>query len=215
MTRQELTLLVSKGEGLYLEFKKKVDHPEKIVKEIVAFVNASGGRLLIGVDDDGTISGLKNAEEEAFELEKTIIKLCRPSIKYSLEKIPLNEKKQILVYSFKESRKKPHYVIQDLKTGLGKAYFRVEDRSIQASKELRQILKGRRFKRRIKFEFSAKERILMQYLDQKEKITVKEFMEIASISYKLASSTLIALVLSNVLIIRPDEKEDYYLIKDH
>lgn len=215
MTKQELALLVSKGEGLSLEFKKKVDHPEKIVKEVVAFVNTSGGRLLIGVDDDGTLSGLKCADEEAFEMEKAIANLCKPSIKFSLERISLNKKKQILVYTFKESRKKPHYVIHDLNTGLGKAYFRVQDRSIQASKELKKILKGQRFKKKIKFEYTEKEGVLMRYLEKNQKVTVAEYMKAASISYKVASETLITLVLSNVLTIVPGEKEDCFLLKTY
>lgn len=214
MTRQELALLVSKGEGQHLEFKKKVDHPEKIVKEVVAFANSGGGKLLIGVDDDGTLSGLKFVDEEAFEMEKAIRALCKPSIKFSVERIPLNEKKQVLAYTFKESKKKPHYAVEDTKTGMGKAYVRVEDRSIQASKELRQILKGQRFKKRIGFEFGEKEKKLMTLLESKGKITLKEFMYEASISYKVASSTLITLVLSNVIIIHPGEKEDYYVVKN-
>jgi predicted HTH transcriptional regulator len=215
MTTQELYLLVSKGEGQYLEFKKKVDHPEKIVREVVAFANSRGGKLIIGVDDDGTISGLKAAEEEAFEMEKAIVRLCKPTIKFSLEKIPLNEKKQILVYSFKESRKKPHYVIQDLKTGWGKAYVRVEDKSIQASKELKLILKGQRFKRKIGFEFGENERAVMKLLEKKERITLHDFISEKGIPYKTASSTLITLVLSNVLTIIPSEKEDFYMIREY
>ncbi|MEQ8573732.1 MAG: ATP-binding protein, partial [Fulvivirga sp.] len=51
MTFQELKRLVSQGESETLEFKRKVAHPEKIVKEIVAFANTKGGKLLIGVSD--------------------------------------------------------------------------------------------------------------------------------------------------------------------
>jgi predicted HTH transcriptional regulator len=214
MTKQELALLVSKGEGQYLEFKKKVDHPEKIVKEVVAFVNSGGGKLVIGVDDDGTLSGLKYAEEEAFEMDKAINKLCKPTIKYSVEKIPLNEKKQILVYSFKESRKKPHYVIQDLTTGWGKAYVRVEDKSIQASKELKQILKGQRFRKKISFEFGDKEKAILKQVEQSGQITLNELIQKTAIPYKLASSILITLVLSNVLTILPREGEDFYSFKE-
>ena len=57
MTIQDITKLAQKGEGLHVEFKKKAAHPEKIVKEIIALANTEGGYLLLGVDDDGTVSG--------------------------------------------------------------------------------------------------------------------------------------------------------------
>ena len=55
----ELKRLALEGEGLQLEFKRKASHPEKIVRELIAFANTEGGTLLIGVDDDGSIPGLK------------------------------------------------------------------------------------------------------------------------------------------------------------
>ena len=59
MNSNDLVALVNQGEGQRLEFKKKVDYPEKVVKEVIAFANSDGGNLLIGVDDDGNISGVK------------------------------------------------------------------------------------------------------------------------------------------------------------
>ena len=56
MTLQELNQLASLGEGPSLEFKRKVPRPERIAKEVIAFANTRGGRLLLGVDDDGTIT---------------------------------------------------------------------------------------------------------------------------------------------------------------
>jgi len=57
MTLQEVKELAAKGEGLQIEFKKKAAFPEKIVREVIALANTQGGTLLIGVDDDGTVSG--------------------------------------------------------------------------------------------------------------------------------------------------------------
>ena len=75
MELKELYRLVRKGEGETLEFKRKAAHPEKIVREVVAFANTKGGDLLIGVDDNGTIPGVKYAEEEIFVLNKAIFTL--------------------------------------------------------------------------------------------------------------------------------------------
>ncbi|MFM8913049.1 MAG: helix-turn-helix domain-containing protein, partial [Flammeovirgaceae bacterium] len=55
----ELKKLVFEGEGLQLEFKRKASYPEKIVRDLIAFANTEGGTLLVGVDDDKTIPGVK------------------------------------------------------------------------------------------------------------------------------------------------------------
>ena len=48
---REIYQLINSGEGQFVEFKKKVNHG-KIIREVVAFANAQGGHLFIGVDDN-------------------------------------------------------------------------------------------------------------------------------------------------------------------
>lgn len=60
--------MIKHGESQNLELKLKANHPEKIVKEIVAFANTEGGNLLLGVDHNLQIKGLKFVEEEEFLL---------------------------------------------------------------------------------------------------------------------------------------------------
>ena len=54
-TDEEISLILEEGEGYTLEFKQTVN--SDLPKELVAFANASGGRVLIGVDDNNTIVG--------------------------------------------------------------------------------------------------------------------------------------------------------------
>lgn len=211
MTLREIQSSISGGESQLVEFKKKVAHPEKIVREVVAFANSKGGELYIGVDDDGRISGLKFAEEDKFALEKAISRYCRPRIRFASEIIKISEKKSIIRYTIFESPKKPHYVIEDKK---GKAYVRVDDRSVQASKEIREILRRSRNGKDVKFHFGEKEKTLMQYLQTQEHITIRQFATLAGISSYMASRTLILLVLANVLKVIPRELEDWYVLND-
>ena len=53
-----LTELIRAGEGYKLEFKESIG---KIGKEMVAFANASGGRIILGVADDGTTKGFADS----------------------------------------------------------------------------------------------------------------------------------------------------------
>ena len=213
MNINELRDLVKSGENETLEFKRKVAHPEKIVKEIVAFANTKGGKLLIGVDDNGSLPGLKFANEEQFLLNQAIQKFIKPKIKFILKIIPLNAKKAVISYDILESKNKPHYVIEDQSRAWGSAYVRVDDKTIKASKEIREILKRRNNNRGIRFNFGEKEKILMEYLDKNGSITLREFQQIAKLSRHIASKTLVKLVLANVLSISVRETQDVFTVK--
>ncbi len=206
--------MVKAGENDFLEFKRKASFPEKIVKEVVAFANTKGGDLLIGGDDNGTIPGLKFAEEDAWVLDNAIQQYCFPRIRYKAETVNISDKKSVIRYRIYESRKKPHYVLEPNANGRKKVYIRIGDKSIQASREIIEILKRSRNKKGIHFPFGEKERVLMQFLDKHGSITMDEFSRAASISRDVASKTLIWLVLANVLMIEPGEEKDRYKVKN-
>jgi len=211
MQFKDLKTLVRQGEGTTLEFKLKANHPEKIIREIVAFANTKGGTLLVGVGDDKSIPGLKFIDEAEYMLVKAIEQNCFPPVKYEMERVAITDERDVLVFTIPKSTEKPHYVQLDNEDN-GKAYVRVQDRSVQASKEMKQILR-RENQEGIQFKFGDKEKILMQYLSENQKITLNKFIEIAKIPAWLASRTLVLLVLSNVLKIQPDELVDYFMIK--
>ncbi len=203
--------LVKQGEGMQIEFKLKAAHPDKIVREIVAFANSQGGTLLVGISDDKQIKGVKFVDEEEYILTKAIATYCFPAILYQIYRIPLGEERHVLALFIPPSDQKPHYVLHDFQNQIGKAYIRVADKSIQASKEVREILKGERKQRNIRFHYGDKEKLLMQYLGDNQKITVSQFMELAQIPRQIASRTLVLLVLAHVLKIRPLETEDEFI----
>lgn len=214
MTLQELKKQVEYGEGQTLEFKKKANYPEKIVKELVAFANSEGGHLLLGVDDDGGLSGTRDIEGEVFILEKAILELIRPQLSYQVSILQLTEKKGIAVFEVPESLKKPHFVREHRQTRKGQAFVRSGHESVKASREMREILQRRLKNRDIQFTYGDKEKSLLAYLDENGKISLDEFAAEVSISKFKASRTLIRLVLANVLDIIPSAKGDIYVLKN-
>ncbi|WP_019988784.1 AlbA family DNA-binding domain-containing protein [Rudanella lutea] len=211
MDYRALKDLVRRGEGQQIEFKLKVNHPEKIIREVVAFANSEGGLLFIGVNDDLSIPGLKHADEDLYLLERAIQKFCFPAIPYTVERIPLYDEREVLLFKIPASPGRPHYVVLDAdKPEEKKAYVRVADRSVQASKEVREILKGQRADRSVRFTYGDKERVLMQHLSQHQTITVDAFASLANVPRKIASRTLVLLVLANVLQVHPNEVVDRY-----
>ncbi|MBU1854896.1 MAG: ATP-binding protein, partial [Nanoarchaeota archaeon] len=57
MNKQEFDLILQEGEGLKVEFKQAFD--KSLAKEMAAFANSVGGRILLGVEDNGKIKGIK------------------------------------------------------------------------------------------------------------------------------------------------------------
>ena len=98
MTLSELRSKVSSGEGQRIEFKRKLSQPDKILKEIVAFANANGGLLFVGVEDNKTIYGVKDVDEITNVMSKNIKDLIAPKVRYSTEIIPFSSKRSKVVY---------------------------------------------------------------------------------------------------------------------
>ncbi|HSI76190.1 MAG TPA: ATP-binding protein [Lunatimonas sp.] len=210
MTLQEISKLAQQGEGLHIEFKKKAAHPEKIVREIVAMANTEGGYLLIGVDDNGTVSGQRFIEEEVFVMDKAINELIFPPIVPERQLLHLNAKKGIAVYQINKSSQRPHFIVENAKR---KAYVRVKDKSIQASREMWEILKREKKQEDVVFQYGRKEEILVKALEKQPSITLKEYMQLAKLPVYVASRTLVKLVLANVLQVIPQESEDIFIRK--
>jgi len=211
MTIRELRSLVRKGESDHVEFKKKIDYPEKVVKEVIAFANTNGGDLLIGVEDNGEISGLKYPDEERFVLDNAIEAFCRPVIPFQVKQISVASNRSVLVYQIQKSEKRPHSL--KYQTGKKDVYIRVGEKSIKASREVIEILEREKKGKDIRFNFGESEKILMNHLDIHGYITVSTYSLIADIKPFLAARKLILLVLANVLMVIPGEKEDIFELK--
>ena len=209
---RDLKRLVKEGEGSQLEFKLKTTHPDKIMREAVAFANSSGGKLLLGVSDEGELSGLKFPEEDIYVMEQAFARYVSPPIHYKREEILLENGRPILVYTIKKTQDALVYFNLTGNQEDRKVYVRNADRSIQASKEVREILKEQLKEKNYRFQYGEKEGKLMKYLDQNPTITLHEYAHQANISLKQASKTLILLVLAGVLKVYAGETEDTYTL---
>jgi predicted HTH transcriptional regulator len=211
MTLNELQKLVSLGEGLHLEFKQRIPEPQRIAKEVIALANTAGGKVVVGVSDDGKIMGVKDADEELFAFEEALQHFCTPAINLKFEVLPLSARRDVLIIHVPNSKDKPHFLIESDQKQV--AYLRVEDKSIEASREARRLMRFEQNESDVWFEFGEKERVLMEYLERYEKITIEQFSRIAHIPKRSAAQTLYLLCKAKILHLYPQEQEDLYGIK--
>lgn len=205
---RELKKLVSEGEGIQLEFKRKASYPEKIVRELIAFANTEGGTLLIGVDDDGSVPGLKYPEEEAHVVRQSLTNYCRPLLTYNESVISLPDNRYVVRFDVPSSAKRPHYLA--LNKSDREAFVRMKDMSIKASTEMEEIIRRSKKKRDIHFTFGEEEKKLMEYVHAHPTITLAEYRIFSGLNRFQASRKLILLVLANVLKITATERGDLY-----
>jgi predicted HTH transcriptional regulator len=203
---QDLRKLVLTGEGSRLEFKRKATYPEKIVREMIAFANADGGTLLLGIGDDKSIPGLKYPEGESHVVHEAL-KKCLPPIPVKETFIPIGNSRTVIKYDVARSARKPHFLVNGTAR---ESYIRVNDQSIRASREMREIVRRAQLKKDIRFHYGEHEKFLMQYLEENEAITLNKFVELRGVKRFYASKKLILLVLADVLKITPHEKGDLY-----
>ena len=105
---------IFEGEGVSLDFKKTITSCEKIARTMVSFANNKGGRLLIGVADDGTIKGVKSEDEERYMITRAAHMFTKPALEPSFEEVYVDDK-LVLVVKIAASDTKPHYALDENK----------------------------------------------------------------------------------------------------
>ncbi len=187
----------------------RVPEPARLAKEVVAFANTTGGQLVIGVEDNGAVRGVKDIAEEEYALKQALQGCCRPAVPIDLERVRVSRKRQVLVVTVQESSQKPHSVI-DFAAGRQTAYVRIEDKSVEASLEALRLMRLSGRKDDVMFTIQEKERILLQYLDRVGRISVRQFAQVAGISRRVASRTLVLLTRADMLEHHSALEEDYF-----
>lgn len=212
MDISELKTLISEGENFRIEFKRQFKSVEKIAKEIIAFANTKGGMILFGVDDDGTIYGVESEKSEVDLIHEAAHDFCEPPINPIVQVIELNNK-DVVVAIVEESRTKPHR-LQDYKDVVSrdaKVYIRVHDKSVIASREVVKILESESPNSApLSIIIGENERRVFKYLEDNQRVTVKEFAKLVNISERRAGRILVNLVRAGVIRIHTQEKFDYF-----
>lgn len=195
--------LIKEGEHQMLDFKFEISDSKKIARTLVAFANTDGGRLLIGVKDNGNISGIRS-EEEKYMIQTAAESFCQPEVKFEAKEWNVNGKTVLEVIVPKSNYHK--HRAPDHNNSY-KVYTRVKDQNILADAILLKIWKYQNNKQNIRVTFSDAEMFLLKYLNENEKITIKEFVQKAEINRREAERILVNFTLINMVKYEITEKE--------
>ena len=203
--------LIALGEGETLEFKTKTTHPHRISRTLSSLANTRGGQVLVGVDDDGRIVGVRDVEEELFVLQDAAAHYIEPPLR-SLHFQEIEEEGQsIIVVTVPESINKPHRAL--VADNDWRGYVRVRDQSVQTSGLTERILERQQPAARFeKIPLNRQELSVLEYVKIHSRITLPQYMKLVNFGKRRAYQTLIKLVLHGYLRHHDKEKEIYYTI---
>ncbi|ABC76779.1 RNA-binding domain-containing protein [Syntrophus aciditrophicus] len=131
MLKIELLEIIAAGENSGIEFKRDDVRPEQIAREIVAMANLKGGRLLLGVDDDGTITGIQRPKTEEWVMNILATKI-HPMLLPFYEEVVLDNGKRVAVVTISEGPSKPYVLRHE---GREEIFIRVGSTTRRATRE--------------------------------------------------------------------------------
>ncbi len=176
--------LIEQGEHQQLDFKYRVDSSQKIAKTLSSFANTDGGKLLIGVKDNGRIAGI-DPEEEYYMIEGAASIYCRPEVEFSA-KVYQFEDRLVLEIEVPKSSQAPHYAKDENNKWL--AYIR---QNFVVNRVILSYLKDKKpGSRKSLLNYGNEERLLFEYLDKHREISLSKFSRLAGIPIHEAEKTL-------------------------
>lgn len=178
--------LIAQGEHQQQDFKFCINDSRKIAKSLVAFANTDGGHLLVGVKDNGKISGVKS-DEEYYMVEAAAKLYSKPEIPFTVQEWDV-EGKTVLQVSIEASPLRPHYAENDEKKW--QAYVRKNDENILANRVIVKTWKLKRNKKGLLFTYDASRKALVHYLEQHQEITLSKLTKVAKVNRFVAENIL-------------------------
>ncbi len=203
---QYIKNLIRLGENQHLDFKFEISDAKKMARTFSAFANTGGGKLLIGVKDNGRISGIRT-EEEIYMAESAAHLCCRPAVDYRITRWSV-EGRVVLEIDIPGSTSKPHFARNE--SDEWHAYVRVGDQNIRANRILVNFWKSEGKSKGVLLNYGREEKLLMSYLGQHGKITLSRFIIIARTGRAQAENILLNLMLLKVIKMEVTDKGTYF-----
>ena len=205
-----LQRLIDEGEHQQQDFKYCINDSKKIAKSLVAFANTDGGRLLIGVKDNGKIVGI-STDEEYYMVESAAKIFSNPPINFTTKQWH-SEGKTVLEITVDSSEERPHYAKDN--TGKWLAFVRKKDENMLAHKIQLLVWEKQKSPKGIYFTYSDDEKFLINYLQQNNTITFSKFMRLAQIQRKKAQEILSNFVIIDIIRMNTSQEGTFFYLND-
>jgi len=173
MQKKELDFILEQGEGQFIEFKENYEG-KGLAKEMVAFANSQGGKIILGISDSGQIKGIKTTNSLKAQIQD-IARNCDPPLKVKLEQF-----ENLLIIKVEEVENKPYACSQGFYLRNGSSSQKLSrDEILDFSIQEGKIKFDEQINNEFNFKVDFEEKKLDQYLKLAEltkNIPIKEIL---------------------------------------
>lgn len=201
---------IREGEHQRQDFKFRVDDAKKIARTLAAFANTDGGRLLIGVKDNGKVVGV-NPEEEFHVIQGAASLYCKPELSVKTQ-IMQDDHKLVLEVTVDEVENKPVKALDE--NGVWKTYVRREDRTLLANKILVGVWKKERNKTSTPQAFDKDEQLILNTIKEAEEITLSKLYRVTKLKKSYVDRLLILFITWEVVSMNIGPSGTYFAIEN-
>lgn len=209
-SQKYLRSLIAEGEHQQLDFKFEINDARKIARTLSAFSNTDGGRLLIGVKDNGRIRGVQS-DEEYYMAEAAATLYCKPEVHFDTRQHEVEGKSVLEIY-IPPVAHKPVYALDHDKRWL--AYVRVDDENILANIIQLEVWKEEHKERGKLLEFTRSEEFLLRYLENAGGATLGTIQRDTGFRRKELVTLLTKLVVFDVAEMKIREGATLFHLRD-
>ena len=189
-----------------LDFKYCISDPQKIARTLSAFSSTAGGKLLIGVRDNGSLAGVRS-DEEYYMIDAAARLHCDPEVTIRTRNHTVNGK-NILEVEVPKSNIIPVKARDE--HGRWKAYFRQNDQNFMADRVILQVWRRSVKSRGLLLRFEETENLLLNHLRSEGRITVEEFRNLTGINARRAEKILSDFILCGLITYEASERGIFY-----
>jgi predicted HTH transcriptional regulator len=202
---------IREGEHQQQDFKFRVDDPKKIARTLAAFANTDGGRLLIGVKDNGKVVGV-SPEEEFHVIQGAAEMFCSPPVEVSTE-ILQDEHKLVLKVDIPPVKHKPVRAKDD--QDRWKTYVRRDDHTLLANKILVGVWRAQTKVLSVPQKFDDDEMLMLNTIKDAEKITLSKLYRQTKLNKSYIDKLLILFITWGIVQMDITSEGTHYLLIDN
>lgn len=206
---QYIRQLVSEGEHCHQDFKFEISNARKIARSLSAFANTEGGRLLVGVKDNGKIAGVRS-EEEIYMIEAAATMYCRPSVELTTRTYQV-EGKNVLEVCIDEMPDKPVYALDEENKPW--AYIRIKDENILATPVHLKVWQHSTKAEGTLVQFTEREQHLFNVLQEKAPLSLNQCCRLCRINRQTACGLLADFIRFGLVEPVFEEHKFYFKLK--
>jgi predicted HTH transcriptional regulator len=201
---------ISQGEHQTQDFKFEIDDQKKIARTLAAFGNTDGGRLFIGVKDNGKITGC-NPEEEYHMIEGAAELYCTPKIAFE-STVHQEGFRQVLEIVVEGNTKRPYKAYDE--DGRWKSYLRKDDHTILVNKILYRVWQHQERETARPESFGEEELELLRLFNEVDEITLSQLYRKSNLPMKRVDHWLALFVSWNLVRMNIKETKTTYTVQE-